>query len=82
MWYTYWTLYNIPLYDCYTEQEALTFSDEQIKKFKTRLENEYDLQLDPRYNLWLSSQTAANGQSTDNSVKNNDKSKNFKSLNV
>ena len=69
-------------YDCYTEQDALTFSDEEIKKFKTRLENGYDLQLDPRYNLWLSSQTAANGQSTDNSVKNNDKSKNFKSLNV
>ena len=59
-------------YDCYTEQDALTFCDEEIKKFRTRLENGYDLQLDPRYNLWLSSQAAANGQNTDNSIKNND----------
>ena len=37
-------------------QGVPTFSEDEIKKFQTRLENGYDLKIDPRYNLWLSGQ--------------------------
>ena len=47
----------ILLYYCYTVQDVSMFSEEEIKKFQKRLENGYDLQQDPKYNLWLSSQT-------------------------
>ncbi len=37
--------------------DLVSFSNEEVAKFETRLEEGFDLSTDPRYNLWLATRS-------------------------